>query len=293
MLDKRFFDYLTTEKNYASHTISAYHNDLSQLNDYLSVYNIVLFEIADVKKIQHKMLRMWILELNREGLSAKSIARKLATCRTYFRFLLREGIIDVNPTQHLHQPKQAKRLPSFLKENETEAMLDQTPFEDSFEGARDRLVLELLYGCGIRRAELLGLKASDVDLYERMLLVTGKGGKMRKVPFGGFVQEAFTAYQEKANEAGFHTGQALILRKNGLPAYPKLIYHIVKKYNRMATPHTLRHTYATHLLENGADLLAIKELLGHSSLQATQVYTHNTIQKLKETHRKAHPRSEA
>ncbi|MEL6135338.1 MAG: tyrosine-type recombinase/integrase, partial [Bacteroidota bacterium] len=247
----------------------------------------------DAQKIQHKMLRLWLLQLNQEGLTPKSIARKLATCRTYFRFLLRESIIDANPTQHLHQPKQPKTLPSFLKEHETEAMLDHTPFEDSFEGSRDRLVLELLYGCGLRRAELLGLKQEDVDMYGQMLRVMGKGSKMRKVPFGGFVRQALQSYQEKVEVAGFSTTSALVLRKNGLPAYPKLIYHIVKKYSRMATPHTLRHTYATHLLEKGADLLAIKELLGHSSLQATQVYTHNTIQKLKETHRKAHPRSES
>ncbi|RMG69231.1 MAG: hypothetical protein D6722_10845, partial [Bacteroidetes bacterium] len=230
-------------------------------------------------------------------LSYRSLARKLSAAKTYFRFLQQRGLLDNNPAATVTVPRYDKPLPAFLKESEAEALLDGKHFPAGFEGARDRLMLELLYGCGLRRAELISLRLADLDRYGRTLTVTGKGNKTRRLPYGQHVATALDTYLEAAQAEDVSLDQALLVRPNGAPLYPKLVYRLVRQYvGQVASlahrgPHVLRHSYATHLLDRGADLNAIKELLGHSSLAATQVYTHNSISKLKRVHNQAHPRA--
>ncbi len=298
MLLNQFLDYLKYEKRYSPHTLSAYERDLQQLEEFFLTQNLHLFSPDQLAAITHRNLRTWALYLIEKGQSPKTLRRKLSSARTYFNFTQKKGHSLFNPAEKINLPKLERNLPSFLKEDEIRQLLDGLSFEDSMEGKRDRCILELLYGCGLRRSELLGLGLEDIDLFAQKLKVKGKGGKERIIPFGRPAKAAIEVYLSELHQRGFYDKSCLILRKNGLPAYPKLIYNVVYKYIGQVSslkqkgPHVLRHTYATHMLDQGADLNAIKELLGHKSLASTQVYTHNSIAKLKEVYQQAHPRAD-
>jgi len=294
---QKFEAYLTHEKQYSLHSLRSYQCDLSQFHAFLAEREIDLFEPEGVKKVKARHIRAWMGQLHQQGLAYRSIGRKVSAVKTYFRFLMQSGYLATNPARLVKVPAFEQKLPVFLKTTETHYLFEQFAFEDSFEGVRDRCMLELLYGCGLRRKELIDLKPADIDLHQQLLRVRGKGGHERIIPFGKHLARAIRTYQSRAETEEGALSQAFLVRKNGKPMYPKLVYRLVQKYLDQVSstgknsPHVLRHTFATHLLENGADLNAIKELLGHKSLAATQVYTHNTIGKLKNIHIQAHPRA--
>ena len=298
-LEQLFTNYLVVEKRYSEHTAMAYKHDLSQLQHFIQQTELLnIFEPENVEKIDHRMLRNWMGDLLTEGCSHRTVARKISTAKAYFAWLVKAEKLTKNPAKRVKVPTYEKKLPAFLKESETEYLLDGLEFSQDFEGMRDKCILEMLYGCGLRRAELIALRFEDVDKYNQQLRIKGKGGKERLVPFGKHVQTAIDSYMVELLNRGMSPNGHFFRRKDGKPLYPKLVYRLAQKYlgqassNSQKSPHVLRHTYATHLLDNGADLNAIKELLGHSSLASTQVYTHNTISKLKAVHKQAHPRAD-
>lgn len=300
MLRHSFETFLQHEKRVSAHTLRAYMDDLDAFHAWaLAQCGADIFSPAAVGNIGHRQLRSWMGSLAAQGLKNRSIARKLSSVRAYFRHLHSTGRLISNPATRLRQFKQSgRKLPAYLREAEAAALFDPGAFPDTFEGARDRAILELLYGCGLRRAELLALRLADLNLATRLLRVTGKGAKERLVPFGAHAAEALQRYQQAADNAGFSLTGSLFLSAAGAPAYPMLIYRLVQaniarvSAIQKRSPHVLRHSYATHMLDQGADLNAIKELLGHSSLAATQAYTHTSISKLKTAHQLAHPRAQ-
>ena len=299
MLRSKFESYISLEKGYSPHTLTAYLHDLDSLDTHLlESEEISLFDPKTITQIRHRRIRAWMGTLLNQDLSARTVARKLSSVKSYFQYLQKSGVIEQNPAKALKLPAFEKKLPAFLKKSETIALFEGLDFPAGFEGARDCCILELLYGCGLRRAELIGLKQADVDLHERSIVVMGKGKKQRLLPFGKAVAASMTSYIQHAESQQISLQKAFFVRKNGLPLYPQLVHRIVQKYLsqisslQQRSPHVLRHTFATHLLDQGADLNAIKELLGHKSLAATQVYTHNSISKLKSIHKQAHPRAE-
>ncbi|SOD92801.1 tyrosine-type recombinase/integrase [Spirosoma fluviale] len=290
-----FLAHIRYEKRLSHHTLTAYTNDLEQFCTFLlAECNIDQPERADFRHV-----RSWIVSLVESGMDKSSVNRKIATLRNFFGFLLRRKVIDFDPMSKIQALKASKRLPQYVEEKPMEMLLDDIEFPDTFEGARDKLVLELLYGTGIRLSELTGLKTTDVNLYEKTIIVLGKRNKHRIVPLN---QPLFELIQQYIvlKEKEFH-GQAdgvnLIVSDKGVAAYPVLIQRIVKRHLTLVTtlgtksPHVLRHTFATHLLNRGADLNAIKDLLGHSSLAATQIYTHTSLDQLKKTYDQAHPKA--
>jgi integrase/recombinase XerC len=297
MLRENFEAYLRFERNFAENTRIAYLNDLDSFSSFLQEQGGSLFEEEGARQIRHRSLREWMGAMLASGISHRSVARKLSAVKTYFHFLKRKGVLTLNPANRVKVPKFEKNLPSFLKESETSRMLDEIPFPATLEGHRDKAILELLYGCGLRRSELIRLCFPDLDMYAQTIRVTGKGRKVRILPFGTAIRKSLEAWLVARTEAGLQSRGPLFVRPGGEPLYPQLVYRMVLRYTGLATgasgksPHVLRHTFATHMLDRGADLNAIKEMLGHSSLASTQVYTHNTISKLKSVHALAHPRA--
>ena len=299
MLREKFEQFLLVEKKYSNHTLQAYLKDLDQLNVFLLSHETnALFDPESVNKVSHRWLRLWMSELLENGLTARSVGRKISSVKSYFGFLQKSEIITNNPANRVKIPGFEKTIPSFLKESETEALFEMIEYPDTFEGVRDQCMLEILYGCGLRRSELIQLRLSDIDLFQMTIKVRGKGNKERLIPFGKKVKQAIHTYQQALITSGIETPDTFFMNINAKPVYPKLVYRVVGKYLGQIcsltkkSPHVLRHTFATHLLDHGADLNAIKELLGHSSLSSTQVYTHNSISKLKHVHKLAHPRAE-
>jgi integrase/recombinase XerC len=250
----------------------------------------------NVKKVDAKLVRNWIVQLMQNNLSARSVNRKITTVKSFFKFLLKEQIIEINPANHLILPKIRKKLPNFVDEKNLNHLLDDGFFKEDFIGIRDKLIITLLYGTGIRLAELLQLKECDVDTNNCLIKVLGKGKKERIIPYPTSINQLFGQYfKEKDKEIGCKTERLLVTDK-GKPVYEKLVYRVVNNNLAKVTllekksPHVLRHTYATHLLNKGADLNAVKELLGHSNLAATQIYTHTTFEKLHNIYKQAHPR---
>ena len=288
-----FLSYLKNEKRYSPHTITAYENDLDQ---FISFGKELIGDFC-VETVDYHLIRQWIVSLMDHRISAKSINRKISTLKTFFKFLMREGLIEMNPTDKVVVPKMGKKLPVFVQEKEMNTLLDGRFFTEDFEGRRDKAVVSLFYGTGMRLSELVGIRFSDLNLHERMVKVIGKGSKERLVPFPLEISGVLTEYIQLRNELFPDSGNFLFLTGSGEPAYNKLIYRIVKKELSLVTtiekksPHILRHSYATHLLNNGADLNAIKELLGHANLAATQIYTHTTFEQLKKVYKQAHPRA--
>ncbi|MBW3545901.1 MAG: tyrosine-type recombinase/integrase [Bacteroidetes bacterium] len=288
-----FLRYLTYERRYSAHTLTAYQADLAQFEAYLQQ----TYSINDLSTATHLHLRAWMLSLVEGGLTPRSVSRKLATLRSYYKFLLKREAIRQDPTLKVRAPKVQKGLPHFVQEAEMDRLLDNIPFPDTFEGWRDRLVLELLYGTGIRLSELLQLRVNNVDLHEGVIKVLGKRNKERVIPMARPLQDLIKKYITHKNTTFADSSGHLLLTDKGEQAYPMFVYRLVRKYlgtftsSEKQSPHILRHTFATHLLNHGADLNAVKDLLGHSSLAATQVYTHNSMEKLRKVFEQAHPKA--
>jgi integrase/recombinase XerC len=293
-MQESFLKYLQYEKRYSKHTVISYNQDLSQLQQYISKNHPEL----PVEEANHSILRGWIVSLVEAGIQPKSINRKIASLRSFYKFLLKQGIIDKNPTTKIKVLKTGKKLPQFVSEQDMNMLLDNCEFSHDFSGKRDQLILELLYGTGIRLSELISLKTSDVNFHNRTIKVLGKRNKERVIPFSTSLDKVIKNYiVEKNNNFEDPLISNLIVTDNNEVSYPMFIYRIVKKYLNLFTtidkrsPHVLRHTFATHLLNKGADLNAVKDLLGHTSLAATQVYTHNSLDKLKSVFDQAHPKA--
>lgn len=286
-----FIDFLKFEKRASVHTIKSYQTDLDQFQKYL----LFQYELDKPQEAKAPMLRSWVVSLMEEGMNPSSINRKIASLRTFFGFLKRKNAISQDPTKILSALKTRKKLPAFLEEKSMEMLFQPDTFTEDFEGVRDRTIMELLYGSGIRLSELVSLEINDLNLPARTIRVFGKRSKERVVPISTSL--ANLLFQYLTLRAPGEDTNILILTNSGKAVYPVFVQRTVGKYLSAVTtlsqksPHVLRHTFATHLLNRGADLNAIKELLGHANLAATQIYTHNSIEKLKKTHQQAHPKA--
>ncbi|MBV4205285.1 tyrosine recombinase XerC [Bacteroides salyersiae] len=293
MLTDSFLDYLRYERNYSEKTVLAYGEDISQLREFAQE------EIGDFNpaEVTPELIREWIVSLMDKGYASTSVNRKLSSLRSFYKFLLKKKVVLVDPLRKMTGPKNKKPLPSFLKENEMNRLLDDTDFGEGFEGCRDHLIIEMFYATGIRLSELIGLDDKDVDFSASLLKVTGKRNKQRLIPFGDELKEGMLEYVNVRNEQVLESGGAFFVRKNGERLYKNLVYNLVKRnLSKVVTlkkrsPHVLRHTFATTMLNNEAELGAVKELLGHSSLATTEIYTHTTFEELKKVYKQAHPRA--
>jgi integrase/recombinase XerC len=285
-----FLEYIQFEKRFSNHTLVAYTNDLNQFIIYLST----VYEIKNVVEVNHTIIRSWIVSLMEQKITPRSVNRKITTLKTFYKFLLRQSIVIENPMLKIQAPKTSKRLPVFVEKEKMDTLLDNVDFGDDVEGQRNKLIIELFYATGMRLSELINLKQANIDLHSLQMKVLGKRNKERIIPFNREIKNEIQKYiktkESLPNEFLFET-------KTGTKLYDKLVYRIITTYLAQITtldkksPHVLRHTFATHMLNNGADLNAIKELLGHANLSATQVYTHNTVEKLKNIHQQAHPKA--
>ena len=293
MLIETFLDYLRLERNYSERTIVSYGTDLREFGDYLKKVDAGLdFTVAHSDNV-----RNWVVSLMDDGRTAASVNRKLSSLRSFYRFLLKKGTVVVNPMLKIVGPKKKKPLPSFLREKDMDRLLDDISFGEGFEGYRDRAILEMFYAAGIRLSELIGLNDADVDFSARLIKVTGKRNKQRLIPFGNELAEDLLMYIKVRNEAVSRGADAFFVLNNGRRMYPMAVYRIVKRNLskvvalKKRSPHVLRHTFATAMLNNHAELRAVKELLGHESLVTTEVYTHTTFEELKKVYEQAHPRA--
>ena len=291
---RNFLQYLQYEKRFSPHTIVAYENDLLQFSSYLKK----TYDLEKMLEARHLHVRSWLVSLMESGTGSRSINRKLSSLKSFFKFNMKNGFLDRNPMAKVIAPKIAKRLPAFIQENQVELLWDQHHFEDGFAGHRNQMIFEIFYATGMRLSELINLTDQSIDFYSLSLKVLGKGNKERIIPFDPKLKTAIKEYISVRNKTFSSTAfPALLVSDSGQKMIPRKVYTIVNSVLKEVTtvekksPHVLRHTFATHLLNNGAEINAIKELLGHSSLAATQVYTHNTIDKLKDIYKKAHPKA--
>jgi len=291
---KSFTDYLLLEKKYSKLTVAAYENDLKTFKKFIKEE----YDSNDIQSINYSQIRNWIVFLVESNISNRSINRKMSSLNTYYKFLMKIGEIQTNPLAKHKALKTSKKIQIPFSETEINRVLDELHFEDDFEGIRNRLIIELFYSTGIRRIELVELKLTSVDFNNKTLKVLGKRNKERIVPLIRPVLDTMNKYLKSRSSLEFiNDYENLFLTKKGVKIYETLVYRIINDYFSIAStkvkksPHILRHSFATHLLNQGADLNAVKELLGHSSLAATQVYTHNSIAELKKVHVNAHPRS--
>lgn len=293
MIDS-FLKHLQYEKRASPNTVLAYQNDLQQFYDFLLTNDSQI----QVQFAGYGTIRSWIVQLVESGIEAPSVNRKIACLRTFYKYLLRQEVITKDPMMKIKVLKAKKKLPGFVKESDMVNLLDNQSFADTFEGWRDRLILELFYGTGIRLSELIHLKENSINLQSRTIKVLGKRNKERVIPFSSglvLIIEKYLTIRNREVQKKEHGN--LFVTENGESCYPMMIYRTVKKYLKDFTsvekrsPHILRHTYATHLLNKGAALNAVKDLLGHTSLAATQVYTHNSMEKLKKVFDQAHPKA--
>jgi integrase/recombinase XerC len=287
-----FLQYLEHEKKFSPHTVLSYTTDLQQFEIYLEK-EVSGVGLIDVNYLQ---VRSWVAQLLDLGIAARTVNRKLSSLKSFYKYLLKNKKININPLQKIQGPKTPKRLPVFVDEKQMDSLFDDTEFDPGFIGTRDKLILDMFYQTGIRRAELIGLKEQDVDLYNLSIKVLGKRNKERIIPISLGLKRNLEAYFEVKKKEGLNN-PVLFVNKKGRALNGPEVYKVVTHYLGEVTtlgkksPHVLRHTFATHLLNNGADINAVKELLGHANLSATQIYTHNTIEKLKKTYKQAHPRS--
>jgi tyrosine recombinase XerC len=285
---EKFKNYLTVEKNYSVHTIKNYLMDLDEFSRHVPSDGIA--------GVTHLTIRKYLGFLRSKSISKRSIARKLSSLRTFFRFLARDGYLKTDPVASVSTPKMEKKLPIFLDEKSVTRLVT-APDKKSFRGSRDRALLEMLYSTGIRVSELVGINTGDVDLISGIVKVLGKGRRERLAPVGDKAIEALRAYMEYRSEKGWNDRKALFLNKQGTRLVDRSVRRIVQKYITVLSikanisPHTLRHSFATHLLNRGADLRSVQELLGHKNLSTTQIYTHVTMERLKSVYDKAHPRA--
>ena len=289
-----FVEHLRYQKLYSENTIIAYKKDLEDFSFYLKSS----YEIEAVQDIKATYIRSWLAEIKENNITSRTINRKISTLRSFFKYLLKLEVIKVSPTATITSPKTPKRLPQFVEEKDTNVLLNQAVYKNSFTGHTEKLIIEILYNTGIRKAELINLKEHNIDKSNRQLKVLGKGNKERIIPISQTLIENIYLYIGEKRKIFSKIDHGLLLvSPKGVALNPKSVYTIVKKHLANITtidkksPHILRHTFATHLMNKGADLNAVKELLGHASLAATQVYTHNTIEKLKDVYKKAHPKA--
>lgn len=288
-----FHNYLKFERRYSTHTITAY---LADINDFIKYFQH-LYETEEIQSANHKQIRSWIVGLMNEGIVPKSINRKISSLRTFYKFLVSKNIVETNPVLKINGLKTPKRLPQFVDIKDMDTLLERIEFTDDYEGKRDQIIVELFYATGMRLSELCALETSSIDTINGVVKVLGKGNKERLIPIHPQLLQKIQAYIIYKNTQYKENQSFLFLTQKGEKIYHKLIYRKIKSYLSLVTtlhkksPHILRHTFATHMVNEGAELNAVKEILGHSSLAATQVYTHNTIQKLKNVHKQAHPKS--
>lgn len=287
-----FLTYLQFEKRYSSHTITAYANDLVQFFDFMETQ----YDAIEIDQIKGTMVRTWLASLKEAALTGKSLNRKISSLKSFFKFQIQKGQLDKSPMETVVSPKISKRLPAFVAENDMDQLLINLSFTEGWKGFTEKMVIQLFYATGMRLSELIQCKQNQVDLSKRQIKVLGKGNKERILPISQEIADELRTYISQKPEVAAALPHLFVTEK-GKPLQPRAVYTFVKFYLSQVTtlqkksPHVLRHSFATHLMNNGADLNAVKELLGHSSLAATQVYTHNTIEKLKEVFAKAHPKA--
>jgi integrase/recombinase XerC len=291
---QQFLEHLKYQKRYSQHTIISYENDLSAF----STFMLKEFPDTEIDKIKTTFIRTWLAEMKEDDLASRSLNRKISALRSFFKYLLKNDVVKVNPVTAIISPKMPKRLPQFVEEKDTHNLFSEVVFSEGFKGLTEKLILEILYNTGMRKAELISLKEHQMDMSNSQIKVLGKGNKERIIPVSKILMIDIKLYiAEKRRLIGRGEENFLFVTDKGKPLDPKQVYNIAKKYLTKVTtidkksPHILRHSFATHLMNNGADLNAVKELLGHSSLAATQIYTHNTIEKLKDVYKKAHPKA--
>ena len=294
MYIKAFTDYLLLEKKYALHTVKAYKKDIESFKEFC----ISEFQVLNLKEVNYSEIRSWIVSLSQNEISNRSINRKLSALHSFYKFLLKTETIQINPLAKHKALKTSKKVQIPFSQSEIENVLNLLDFDDSFEGLRDKLIIELFYSTGIRRIELVQLKLSDINLSQKTLKVLGKRNKERYLPLLNSVLKTINEYILKREEIiNSQNSEYVFLTSKGNKIYETLVYRVINSYFSKAStkvkksPHILRHSFATHLLNQGADLNAVKELLGHSSLAATQIYTHSNIAELKKVYAKSHPRN--
>lgn len=295
MNSKEFILYIRFEKRYSDNTILAYRNDLDQFYNFIKDrYNII-----NIKDVDYSIIRSWLVFLMENSISARSINRKLTSLKSFYKFLVKEGEVEINPMNKVISPKTPKKIPQFVEKEKMDMLFKSIDFGEGFSAIRDRFILELFYATGMRLSELVNLKVSDIDFSNSTIKVLGKRNKERLIPYNVVIKSLIQEYLAEKSRI-FNKPEEeeyLFVTDKGDQIYHKLVYRIVSYYLGLVTslnkksPHILRHTFATHMLNNGADLNAIKELLGHANLSATQVYTHNSIDKLKSIYKQAHPKA--
>ena len=291
---QEFLNYLTFQKRYSQNTIISYQNDLNSFFKFI----LLQYKISETKEITPPIVRTWLASLKENKTASKTINRKISSLKSFFKYQLRMENIEVSPVATISSLKVSRRLPSFIDQKDMNTLLNNDYFPDTFEGKTNYLIFEILYQTGIRRSELINLKERHIDKHSGIIKVLGKGNKERLIPVNNQLLKTIDEYiSEKRIQFTEMADSCLLVNKKGRTLYPKYVYNIVKSNlgkistNQGKSPHVLRHSFATHLTNNGAQINAVKELLGHSSLAATQIYTHNTIEKLKEVYKLAHPKS--
>ena len=283
-----FINFLKFEKRYSNHTIVAYNSDLNQFTSYV----LLEYEIENILEVNHHIIRSWIAFLLDSGVTSRSVNRKITAIKSFYKFLIQEELLEENPTRKILSPKSSNKLPVFLEESKMEELFDKINFQDILHGERDKLILDVFYMTGIRLTELINLNIADVNLENSSIKVVGKRNKERIIPISSNLLIDLKKFVKKTSNS-----KLLFTCDKEKKLTPKKVYNIVHKYLseissvNKKSPHVLRHTFATHMLNNGADINVIKEILGHSNLRATQVYTHNTIDRLKSIYKQAHPRA--
>lgn len=294
MWKERFIDYLRYEKNYSSQTEISYLNDIIQFEKFAKLKDDNLSLI----KVDSDIVRIWISSLIEQGFKASTVNRKLSSLKTFYRYLNKSGFIKKSPVEYVSGPKLNTKIPSFVSERQMDEILDDaTNFSDDFVGIRNQLLIDFLYLTGMRRAELISLKDNDIDFSSCTIRVTGKGNKQRLIPFSDLTKVKLDKYIRIRNKEIENKSSFLFVKEDGSAMYPKLVYKIINNHlNSISTlskksPHVLRHSFATAMLNNGAEINSIKELMGHTSLSSTQIYTHVTFEEMKKTYQNAHPRA--
>ena len=294
LLIQPFLDYLKFEKRYSPHTLTSYHTDLVSFFDFI----VTQFGETPLDKLTHTYIRSWLASLKDEGLSAKSINRKISSLKSFFKYEVKTGVVLQTPMAKVTAPKNERRLPNFVADKDIKTLFDHVEFPATWKGQTERLLMLLFYQTGMRLSEAIHLKENGINFSNNTVKVLGKGNKERVIPIQAELKNELQQYVEKKIAEFQGTGsENLLVNEKGKPLAPRAVYTSVNHYLSLITtiqkrsPHVLRHTFATHLMNNGADLNAVKELLGHSSLAATQVYTHNTIEKLKNIYKNAHPKA--
>jgi len=289
-----FIDYLKFEKRYSAHTIRAYQDDLVQFTDFIALQ----FGVKTLAEVSSSFVRSWLASLKDQRLSSRSVNRKISSLKSFYKFQLRNGVVEFSPMDPITSPRTSKRLPVYVEQKDTVILFEDIEFPGDWNGLTDRLLLTIFYNTGMRLSELVNLRERQVDAASRTIRVLGKGNKERIIPVSaGLIAEVQDYCRRKQQELERPDTDSLLVGEKGKKLYGKYVYRVVKKYLGQVTtidkksPHVLRHTFATHLTNSGADLNSVKELLGHASLAATQIYTHNTIEKLKDVHKKAHPKA--